>query len=139
MQFRQVDANYLLVLNKGELLVSTLTEFCHKQSIAAGWLSGIGAVLHAELGYYHLDRQEYEFQNLDQVLEIVSLSGNVALKNDRPFLHLHAVLSDEKLRIYGGHLREATIGGTCELILMPLAGELTRRLDDATGLSPLQL
>lgn len=139
MQFTPCGNGYLIVLVKGQELISSLHQFCREQQISAAWLAGVGAVLTAELGYYHLDKRQYEFQTLDKVLEIVSLSGNVALKAGQAFVHAHAVLSDAQLRTYGGHLKEAIVGGTCEITLTPFDISISRQIDDETGLSLLQL
>jgi predicted DNA-binding protein with PD1-like motif len=82
-----------------------------------------------------LDEKQYQFQKLDQVLEIASLHGNVALKDGEPFIHAHAVFSDENLRTYGGHLKELTVGGTCEIHMRTFSDTWHREYDQETGLS----
>ncbi|MEX0748814.1 MAG: PPC domain-containing DNA-binding protein [Candidatus Saccharimonadales bacterium] len=127
--------SWTLIFNKGEPFIATMTEFCHKQRIKAGFFHGLGGVLSAEIGYYHLDRKEYEFRKLDEVLEIASLHGSVALKDDELFIHAHGVFSDTDLCTYGGHIREMVVGGTLELQLQSLEGSWARQLDEDTGLS----
>lgn len=135
MKYSQHDKHFVLVLQKGEFLVEQLTSFCKKYEIKAGFFHGLGGALSAEIGYYHLDRQEYEFQTLARVLEITSLHGNVALKNGTPFIHVHAVLSDAALRAYSGHVKELTVGGTCEVHLQTFEDTWHRKYDEETGLS----
>lgn len=126
--------NHVLIFQKGERFIEALTGFCADNGISAGFFHGLGGALSAEIGYYHLDSQEYEFTELNEVLEIVSLHGNVALKDDRPFIHAHGVFSDAKLRTYGGHVKEFVVGGTCELQLQAYNTSRQRVHDEATGL-----
>jgi predicted DNA-binding protein with PD1-like motif len=135
MKYYELNTNYTLIFNKSENLIENLTEFCKRKSIPAGFFHGLGGALSAELGYYHLDEKQYQFQKLDQVLEIASLHGNVALKDGEPFIHAHAVLSDENLRTYGGHLKELTVGGTCEIHMRTFSDTWHREYDQETGLS----
>jgi predicted DNA-binding protein with PD1-like motif len=125
----------VLVFEKGEQLIVALTDFCRDNRIHAGFFHGLGGALAAELGYYHLDSREYEFQKLDQVLEIASLHGNIALKDGEPFIHAHGVFSDAELRTYAGHIKELTVGGTCEVHLRTFEASWQRRFDEETGLS----
>lgn len=134
MTFHETKNGYVVVLQKGELLVESLLEFAGKANLNSAWVNGIGAVLGAELGYYDLPGQQYQWHKLEKTLEIVSLSGNLTVADAKPFWHLHVVLSDPDLATVGGHLKEATVGGTCELYVTPLGVDLQRQLDAETGL-----
>ena len=131
--------NYVLVLKRGEKLVQNLESFAVSRGIEAAWLSALGAVLQAELAYYDLEKKEYQYHKLDETLEIASLSGNIALFEGKPTLHAHVVLADQNLKTYGGHLKEATIGGTCEVYLKLASGQYKRKQDGGTGLKLLDL
>jgi predicted DNA-binding protein with PD1-like motif len=135
MKYYELNTNYTLIFNKSENLIENLAEFCKRKSITAGFFDGLGGALSAELGYYHLDEKQYQFRKLDQVLEIASLHGNVALKDGEPFIHAHAVLSDAALHTYAGHVQELTVGGTCEVHLRTFTDEWHREYDQETGLS----
>ena len=135
MKYYELNTNYTLIFNKSENLIENLTEFCKRKSIIAGFFHGLGGALSAELGYYHLDEKQYQFQKLDQVLEIASLHGSVALKDGEPFIHAHAVLSDASFHAYAGHVKELTVGGTCEVHLRTFTDEWYREYDQETGLS----
>jgi uncharacterized protein len=61
--------------------------------------------------------------------------GNISLKDGEPFVHAHAVLSDDEGKVRGGHLLGGTIFAA-EVHVTELLGEtLARRLDNVTGLS----
>ena len=134
MQFTKTEKGYFIRLLKGENLVEKLTAFCAQQQIHAGIFSAIGSVAKAELGYFNPEKKEFSFTIFDQPLEIVSLSGNVSLVADKPFLHIHAVFSDDKLTCHGGHLKEAVVGPTCEFFLTNFDATISREYDKSTGL-----
>ena len=134
MTFRKIEKGYLIRLFKGELLIATLKDFFKKEKITSGFLQGIGGATQAEIGIYDLDKKEYRFKEFAQTLEIVSLTGNLTNVEGRPHLHLHVVIADQDQRTFGGHLKEATIGGTCEIYFTQLADEVSRSTDSETGL-----
>lgn len=133
-----VENGYLCRLNKGELLVESLTGFCVKNQVVAGWVAGLGGVSSAEIGFYDLENKKYVFNKLTNLVELISLQGNIALLENKPFLHLHASFSDNEGKLYGGHLKEATIAGTCEIYITSFLEPLARKPDNATGLNLLQ-
>jgi len=45
------------------------------------------------------------------------MMGNINTKENEPFVHLHAVISDEECNAFAGHLFTATISVTCEVII----------------------
>lgn len=137
MKVTQLGSGFLLVLQKGEPIVDSLTKFCKSRIVRGGWLSGLGAVTAAEIGYYELDKKAYRFVKFDHSLEIVSLTGNISSFGDEVVTHIHVVLSDAKMKAFGGHLKEATVGGTCELLLSTFDKPLLRHEDANTGLKLL--
>ena len=104
-----------------------------------GFITGIGAVLEAELGYYDLPSKRYAWKKFSNTQEIVSLTGSISTSENKLNLHAHIVLSDEHYQAHGGHLKEATVGGTCEILLRRFDTKLQRQYDKETGLNLLDL
>jgi uncharacterized protein len=120
----------------GEDLAATLARVCVENGICCGDLQAIGAVRKACVGYYDQDRHEYQFQTVDKHMEIVNLSGNISLKDGRPFVHAHITLVDENDKFYGGHLAEETEVFACEFVIREFRGQPpARRHDSVTGLT----
>lgn len=134
--YRSQD-QFIVVLEKGESLSASLTAFLQAEHIQTAWIQGLGAALDVTLGYYNLAAQRYEWRDIAGPLELTSLQGNAVTTADGLALHLHATLSDDQYRAIGGHVRQLTVGGTCELLVRPLDVPLTRQHDDQTGLSLL--
>lgn len=140
MKFVTSGHDYVVRFDKGEEIVSGLKSFVLNQNIRGGWVTGLGGLTHAELGFYNLKSKEYDWKKLNIGLELTSLSGNISWQDDQPFLHLHANVSDAALRAYGGHLKTAEVAGTVEVYVHVLDGqELNRTRDEETGLNLLDL
>lgn len=129
----------MLRFEKGEELVEQLTKFVDNKNVQAGWLTGLGGVLNVRLGYYHLKRKKYVFRHVKDVVELVSLVGNIASYEGEPALHLHGVVSDRNNKAHGGHIKELIVGGTLEIKLDTIDATLDRKLDDEIGLPLLDL
>jgi uncharacterized protein len=123
-------------LAKGDDLLGALTNICQELSITLGEVKAIGAVSKARVGYYHQDSRQYEWLDLDRHMEILSLEGNISLKDGKPFVHAHVILSDGDGRAYGGHLAEGAIVFAAEFIIQELRSDrsLIRQMDEETGL-----
>lgn len=122
-------------LDCGSDLLESLTAICKQNDIRLGRVAAIGAVQKACIGYYHQDSRKYEFKHFDQHLEILSVTGNISLKDGEPIVHAHITLSDSDGRAFGGHLASGTIVFACEYSIEELDGPvLERGFDDETGL-----
>jgi len=139
MRFKQINNGYIIRLEKDEKIIETLTGFLKKKKIKSGYFSGIGAVSKSEIAHFSLDRKEYSYKALNGPLEITSLLGNIATSGSQVIIHAHITLSDSKMNVYGGHLKEAAIGATCEIILKKNNKNLNRKLDKTTNLNLLDI
>ncbi len=119
--------------------MATLLGFCRDNGIVCGWISGLGAFEKAEIGYYYLSHQQYDFKVFEEELELTNLTGNIALDGDELVLHLHATVGDRGFHAFAGHLKEATIGASCEIYLTPIDARVTRTFDPEIGLKLLDL
>ena len=72
-------------------------------------------------------------------MELVSLTGNLAMLKGEPSAHCHAVISDREMRTFGGHLFSAVTSITVEIFLQVYEGEIERRHDPNTGANPISL
>lgn len=141
MRTQKTSAGYVLVLERGENVIETLTAFCTKENITAAVFQGIGAVERVKIGYYDLAKREYFFRDEPGIFEVASMQGNVALVDGTPFIHAHAVLSrcDESLECIGAHIKEAYVAVTLEVYMTALDTSLSRKMDDSIGLKLLDI
>jgi len=124
-------------LLEDEDLLDTITRVAVQAKVSAGFFSLIGTLKTSKLGFFH--EGEYKTIEMHQPLEIVSCLGNVSVKEGKAFAHAHAAVSDEKGKVFGGHVMPGClIGVTGELILVEVAGiRLLRKFDQKTKLSLL--
>ena len=128
-------------LEKGTDIIASVEEFCRERNIRAAWINIIGALETATISYYDQVKHEYFHKALNGEYEIVSCSGNVSIKDEQPFAHLHIVLSDTQYQTLGGHLWPNTSAiFAAEFVLFELktensSDELTRCPDVETGLA----
>jgi len=128
---------YAVVLDSGDEFTDCISRFIEEHGLSASQLSGIGAFSSVVLGYFDWERKDYRRIFIDQQVEVVALLGDVALKDGRPHLHPHVTVAKADGSAWGGHLLEAVVRPTLELIITESPQELARRYDPETGLALL--
>ena len=130
---------YALVFDKGDEVKRNLLEFAAYNSIAGAQLSAIGAFSSVTLGYFDRDTKKYKEIPINEQVEVVSLIGNIARKDGKPRLHAHVVVAKSDGSAHGGHLLQASVWPTLEVVLVESPKHLLRRMDEDTGLALIDL
>jgi uncharacterized protein len=125
---------HLLVFHTGQEVMKGLLAFAGKHRLVAGSLTGIGALSGAIVGYFDPQTKTYLRIPESEQSEVLALSGNLALNKDEPFFHIHVTLGLQDGSARGGHLFEATVRPTVEVMLTTFARPLRRSIDAETGL-----
>jgi predicted DNA-binding protein with PD1-like motif len=121
-------------LDHGAEIIAQITDIAKERQIEAGTFYAIGALTRADLGYYDQEAHEYHNSPVEGPVELASCSGNISLRDGRPFVHAHAVLADGRGHTWAGHLMRGGIFAG-ELYLQELLGpQLNRTHDHVTGL-----
>jgi predicted DNA-binding protein with PD1-like motif len=125
---------YVLAFDKGQEMMASLLAFARKERLTSGGLTGIGAVSGAVLAFFDRKAGEYKHIPVAEQAEVASLIGNVSLVDGEPFLHVHAVLGlpDGSARV--GHVLEAHVWPTLEVVLTTWTQRVRRDRDKDTGL-----
>lgn len=126
---------WAVVFEAGDEAVAGLTQFARDNDLTASQITAIGAFSQATLGYFDFEKKDYRKIPVREQVEVLSLLGDVALKDGEPKLHLHAVLGRSDGATVGGHLLEAHVRPTLEVILTESPAHLRKRHDPATGLA----
>ena|ERR1051325_9810529 len=132
------NKTWVLVFEPGDEPVTVLTDFALEHGIRAGSITGIGGFSGITLGYFNLLTKEYERIPVREQVEVMSLIGNVAQFEGKPKLHLHVVIGKRDGSAHGGHLLEARVQPTLELMLVESSAEMQRVIDPATNLPLLK-
>ena len=87
-----------------------LLRFAREQRLSAASFKAVGALLSVRLGWFSWEGKRYEPSvTLDEQVELLSLIGDVALKDGEPVVHAHAVIGKKDDTAHGGHLLNARI------------------------------
>jgi len=130
---------YAVVFEPGEEFVSGLSQFAKDNNLSGSHLTAIGGFQDVVLGYFELDVKDYKRIPLDEQVEVLSLVGDIALYKGEPKLHVHAVVGTSNGMARGGHLVQAHVRPTLEVILTESPKHLCREHDEATGLALIRL
>jgi uncharacterized protein len=139
MNFRQIDESpktFILVFETGDELAEGLLQFAKDQKLSAASFKAVGALSSVRLGWFNWETKRYESSvTLDEQVELLSLIGDVALKNGEPVVHAHAVIGKKDGTAHGGHLLKARIRPTCEVVLTESPARLQKFIDPESGIA----
>ena len=121
-------------LFEDEDLLETINLVANQAEVNVGFFNLIGTLKKAKVEFYR--EGKYETIEIAGPLEIASCIGNISLKKGKPFAHAHIVVSDEKGKAMGGHVKQGcTVGATAELVLIEAANaRLHKKFDKKTQL-----
>ena len=114
---------FMLRALQGVDLLKYLTGFAENEDIRAGLISVIGSLKDPVIGYYNVDEGKYEEIRLEGFYELAHGSGNISLKENKPFIHLHVILGDKNGKAYAGHLLRGEVFVT-EIIILEITGKI---------------
>ena len=140
MKVRRNDTGFLVVLDPGDEIITSLVRLATAERIGYASLTGIGAVRDVVLGYVDTNEKQYikrEFGT--ESMELVSLTGNLAMLKGEPSAHCHAAVCDREMYTVGGHLFSAVTTVTVEIFLQVYEGEVERKYDANSGANPISL
>lgn len=131
---------FVVVLSTGDEAFASLKRFIGEQRLTAAQITAIGAFSDAVLGYFDWARKEYKRIPVAEQVEVVSLIGDVALDpKGEPALHAHVVLGRSDGSALGGHLLEAYVRPTLEVVINEAPAHLRKRHDPESGLALIDL
>jgi predicted DNA-binding protein with PD1-like motif len=139
MKSKELDTGTVLVFETGDEVVSTLTRFAKEHRITGAHFTAIGAFSDAGIGYFDWQKKDYLRNQVNEQVEVVSLVGDIALDKGEPKVHAHVVLGLRDGRAMGGHLLEAHVRPTLELVLEQSAQTMKRKFDPEAGIALIDL
>ena len=135
MEYKKFNNRIVVRFDKGEEIISTLQSLCEKEDIRLAHISAIGAVSSAQIGCFNTSEKKYYANTYTGIYEIGSLSGTVSTMDGKVYTHIHAMIAGQDNLVVGGHLNEAVVSATCEMIIDIIDGELGRAFSDEIGLN----
>jgi predicted DNA-binding protein with PD1-like motif len=126
---------FAVIFGTGDEVLAGLTEFAEEQHLGASQVTGIGALHEATLGWLDLERKSYRAIVTDEQVEVTSMVGDIALLDGKPVVHVHMNLGHRDGHVTGGHLLEAFVRPTLEVIVTEYPHALQKQRDPMTGMS----
>ena len=133
------EKTFVLVFETGDEVTAGLLDFAKQHKLAAAHFTAIGAFQELTLGYFDWQSKEYEKIPMREQVEVLSLVGNIVETDKGPKLHAHVVVGKRDGSAHGGHLVDAHVRPTLEVMLVESPSHLQRRHDDASGLALIKL
>lgn len=140
LQIDESPKTFILVFETGDELAKGLREFAEQESLSAASFKAVGVLSSVRLGWLSWESKTYEPSvTLNEQVELLSLVGDVALKDGSPVVHAHAVIGKKDGTAHGGHLLEAYIRPTCEVVLTESPTPLQKFIDRESGVAVIKL
>ena len=133
------ERTWALVFAKGDAVMENLQKFAEQNNITGAHFTAIGAFQDADLYYFDWNTKDYQDIPVREQVEVLTLAGNVSRKDGKPKVHAHVVLGRADGTTRGGHLKEAHVRPTLEVILTEEPEHLRREHDEETGLALIRL
>jgi uncharacterized protein len=132
---RNGERTFIVVFETGDEAMAGLVSFAKARRLRASHFTAIGAFSRAVVAFFDLASKQYRHVPIDEQVEVLSLAGDITVDGDEPKVHAHVVLGKADATAHGGHLIEAHVRPTLELVLTELPTQLRRRFDPASGLA----
>lgn len=124
---------HAVIFETGDEVVAGIRDFAAREKIRAARFNAIGAFQSAVLLYFDWESKQYQEIPIAEQVEVLILLGDIALKDGKPEPHIHVVLGRRDGSTRGGHLKQAIVRPTLELMIEE-AGALERRFDPVSKL-----
>jgi hypothetical protein len=130
---------YVLVAAPGEDALEALGALAKSEQLSAAQITAVGAFAKATVGWFDRDTKQYREIPVEEQCEVLSLIGDIAIGDDGPTVHAHAVLglSDGQLR--GGHLLAGEVWPTLEVVVRESPVHLRKTEHPEIGLALIDL
>lgn len=126
---------FAVVLGKDDEAMAALRAFAIERQLHAAQLTAIGAFSSVVVAYFDWTTKEYRPVRIDEQVEVLSLVGDITVEDGAPKLHAHVVIGKADATAHGGHLLEARVRPTLEVMITETPRYLQRRFDPESGLA----
>ena len=134
------ERTFALIFDSGDEFMSHLLAFARDHSLGGSRFTAIGAFQEATLGYFDWSKKDYVKIPVREQVEVVSLVGDIAQDEEGdPKIHAHVVLGRSDGMALAGHVLDARVRPTLEVMLVETPRHLQRRHDPETGLALIQV
>ena len=126
---------YAVIFGKGDEAFSGLLEFAEKYQITSAHFTAIGALSGATLGWFDPKRKMYKKIRIESQVEVIGMSGDIALYKGKPVVHTHMIVGTSDGATRGGHVLDAYVSPTLEVMVTVDPIAMQKRFDPETDLT----
>lgn len=124
-------------LSRGASFVDEVLRIAGRERVRTAQVMAVGGVDRLTLAYFNREKREYEQHEFKEFFEVAGISGNLTMKDGKPFLHAHGTFGRRDLSVIGGHLISAAVFPLMEVVLTSTRNTALRKFDDELGLNAI--
>jgi predicted DNA-binding protein with PD1-like motif len=136
---QQGEKTFVLIFDTGDEVASGLLDFAKHHHLDSSHFTALGAFSDVTVGYFDWKKKDYRRILLPEQVEVLALVGDIALSQGEPKVHAHVVVGKADGTAHGGHLLEAHVRPTLEVVLVESPQHLQRQSDPESGLALIRL
>jgi predicted DNA-binding protein with PD1-like motif len=126
---------YAVIFYQGDEAFSGLLEFAEKYRVTGAHFTAIGALNKATLGWFDPQRKMYKTIPINGQHEVIGMSGDIAIYRGKPVVHAHMVVGNPDGTTRAGHVIEAYVSPTLEVMVTVDPVAMRKRFDPETDLT----
>lgn len=138
MDYRRFDHTIIARIDKDEEILEQVKQIALKEDIKLASVQALGAIRSFTAGVFKPKEKEYLSNEFTGNFEIVSLTGTINTMNQEFYCHLHLSAGNDQGQVFGGHLNQAIVSATCEMVIQIIDGVIDRYYDEQIGLNLFQ-
>jgi predicted DNA-binding protein with PD1-like motif len=132
---RDATKQYAVIFHQGDEAFSGLLEFAEKYHVTSAHFTAIGAVSGATVAWFDPQRKMYKKIPIVGQHEVIGMSGDIALYRGKPVVHTHMVVGGPDGTTQAGHVLDAYVSPTLEVMVTVDPKAMQKRLDPDTDLT----
>ena len=130
---------FALIFDTGDEVMQTLQKFADEHHLAGSHFTAIGAFSDVTLAWFDWQSKQYKKIPVREQVEVLMLAGDISEQDGKPKVHAHVVIGKQDGSAHGGHLSEAHVRPTLELILTESPQHLRRQYDPAAQIALIRV
>jgi predicted DNA-binding protein with PD1-like motif len=133
------EQTFALIFDQGDEVMSQLQKFAQEHHLTAAHFTAIGALSDVVFAWFDWQTKKYNNIPVREQVEVLTLSGDISESDGEPKIHAHLIVGKSDGTAHGGHLVEAHVRPTLELILTQTPVHLQRKVDPRSGVALIQM
>ena len=131
----ETTRQYEVIFYQGDEAFSGLVEFAQQYHVTSAHFTAIGAINGATVAWFDPQRKMYKKIPIKGQHEVIGMSGDIALYKGKPVVHTHMIVGSPDGTTQGGHVLDANVSPTLEVMVTVDPVTMQKRLDPATDLT----